>query len=211
MSNKLKSYFITGLLVIVPLYITIYILTLIVGFMEGVYFLLPEMLRPDTYLPFRIPGLGVLITLGTILAVGVVTQNFMGKWLLHLAEKLLSKVPVIRIVYNASKQFMETFFAKGHEGFRKVALVEFPSKDLWALGFLTGKVCEELQKKTPEEMLNVFLPTTPNPTSGYYAIIPKKDVIILDMSIEDAFKVIMTGGMVNPGSKTAGETDKGRL
>jgi len=199
MSKKIKSYFVTGLLVVVPLYITVYIFILIVGFMEGVYRHLPQALHPDTYLPFRIPGLGVLITLTTVFAAGVVTQNFMGKWLLHLTEKVLSRVPVVRIVYNASKQFMETFFAKGHEGFRKVALFEFPRKGVWALGFLTGKVCEELQENTPEEMVNIFVPTTPNPTSGYYAVIPKKDVIILDMSIEDAFKVIMTGGMVAPG------------
>jgi len=210
MSKKIKSYFITGLLVVVPLYITIYIFTLIVGFMDGAYHLLPEVLQPDKYLPFQVPGLGVLITLTGILIAGVITQNFMGRWLLHLAEKILMKVPVVRIVYNASKQFMETFFAKEHEGFRKVALVEFPCKGIWSLGFLTGKVCEELQKKTPEEMLNVFLPTTPNPTSGYYAIIPKREVILLDMSIEDAFKVIMTGGMISPGMNVASSIDKGR-
>ncbi|MBI5886356.1 MAG: DUF502 domain-containing protein [Deltaproteobacteria bacterium] len=209
MSKKIKGYFVTGLLVVVPLYITVYIFTLIVGFMEGAYHLLPDALRPDTYLPFRIPGLGVLITLTTVFVAGVITQNFMGKWLLHLAEKILSRVPVVRIVYNASKQFMETFFAKEHEGFRKVVLVEFPSKGLWSLGFLTGRVCEELQKKTPEEMLNVFLPTTPNPTSGYYAIIPKREVILLDMSIEDAFKVIMTGGMISPEMNVASTIDKG--
>lgn len=210
MSKKLKSYFITGLLVIVPLYITIYTLTLIVGFMEGVYHLLPEALRPDTYLPFRIPGLGVLITLFTILAVGVVTQNFIGKWLLHIGEKLLSMVPVVRVVYNASKQFMETFFSKEHKGFRKVALVEFPSKGMWSLGFITGKVGEELAQKTPEEMLNIFLPTTPNPTSGYYVLIPKREVIILEMTIEDAFKVIMTGGMITPELHNNTSVEKGQ-
>ncbi|OGQ55170.1 MAG: hypothetical protein A3J24_01425 [Deltaproteobacteria bacterium RIFCSPLOWO2_02_FULL_53_8] len=198
MSKRLKSYFITGLLVIVPLYITIYTLTLIVGFMEGAYNLLPEVIRPDAYLPFRIPGLGVLITLVTILFVGLITQNFIGKRLLRLGEKLLSMVPVVRVVYNASKQFMETFFSKEHKGFRKVALVEFPSRGMWSLGFITGKVGDELAQKTPEEMLNIFLPTTPNPTSGYYVLIPKREVIILDMSIEDAFKVIMTGGMITP-------------
>lgn len=210
MNKKLKSYFITGLLVVVPLYITIYIFTLIVGFMDGAYHLLPEALQPDKYLPFQIPGLGVIITLAGILIAGVITQNFMGRWLLHLAEKILMKVPVVKIVYNASKQFMETFFTTEHEGLRKVVLVEFPSKGLWSLGFLTGKVCEELQKKTPEEMLNVFLPTTPNPTSGYYVLIPKREVIMLDMSIEDAFKVIMTGGMISPEMNVASPIDKGR-
>ncbi|MBI5563076.1 MAG: DUF502 domain-containing protein [Deltaproteobacteria bacterium] len=210
MSKGIKSYFITGLLVIVPLYITIYVLTLVVGFMEGVYYLLPQALRPDTYLPFRVPGLGVIFTIVVVLAAGVITQNFLGKRLLHMAERLLGKVPVLRIVYNASKQFMETFFAKEHEGFRKVVLVEFPRKGVWSMGFITGRVSAELKQKTDEETVSVFLPTTPNPTSGFYIVAPRHEVILLEMSVEDAFKVIMTGGMVTPGGNAQRPADTER-
>lgn len=198
MNKRIRHYFITGLLVVVPLYITIYVLSLIVGFMDNVFMLLPESVRPDAFLPFHIPGLGIIFTLIGIFLVGVITANFLGKKLLYLGEKILSKVPVLRIVYNGTKQFMETFFAKEHEGFRKVVLVEFPRDGVYSVGFLTCKPSGELKKKTGNDCVSVFIPTTPNPTTGYYIIVPESKVIAMDMRIEDAFKVIMTGGMVMP-------------
>lgn len=198
MTKRIRHYFITGLLVVVPLYITVYVLSLIVGFMDSVFMLLPQAARPDAFLPFHIPGLGIIFTIICIFLVGVITANFLGKKLLYLGEKMLSKVPVLRIVYNATKQFMETFFAKEHEGFRKVVLVEFPRDGVYSMGFLTCKPTGELKKKTGDGFVSVFIPTTPNPTTGYYIVVPEDKVIAIDMRVEDAFKVIMTGGMVMP-------------
>ncbi|MBI5493252.1 MAG: DUF502 domain-containing protein [Deltaproteobacteria bacterium] len=197
MKKSLKGYFITGLLVVVPLYISLYILSLIVGFMDNVFTILPQSLRPDTYLPFHIPGLGILVTIASIFIVGVLTTNFFGKRLLYMGEKALSKVPVLRVVYNATKQFMETFFTD-NQSFRKVVLIEFPRAGLFSIGFLTGKPTGELRKKTHDDSVSVFLPTTPNPTTGFYIMAREKDIIPLDMRVEDAFKVIMTGGVVAP-------------
>ncbi len=196
--KRLKGYFITGLLVLVPLYITLYVFSLIVGFMEGIFDVLPTALRPGTYLPVYVPGMGVAFTVALVLFVGLVTQNFLGKRLLGLSERLLAKIPVLRIVYNGTKQFMETFFSKDSKGFRKVVLVEFPRKGVYSIGFVTGASSGGLKDKTEAGAVSVFLPTTPNPTSGFFIVAPEEEVMYLDMKVEDAFKVIMTGGIVVP-------------
>lgn len=198
MNKSFKGYFITGLLVVVPVYITFYILSTIVRFLDRVFVILPESMRPDTYLPFHIPGLGIVFTFLGIVLVGLLTTNFLGKRILEAAENLMAKLPVVRIVYNSTKQFLETFFKQDHEGFRKVVLIEFPKAGVWSIGFLTGKLRGELKDKTAENSVSVFLPTTPNPTTGYYVVLPEKDVIPLEMKVEDAFKIIITGGMVVP-------------
>lgn len=196
--KRLKGYFITGLLVLVPLYITLYVFSLIVGFMEGVFDILPTALRPGTYLPVYVPGMGVAFTVALVLLVGLLTQNFLGKRLLGLSERLLARIPVLRIVYNGTKQFMETFFSKDSKGFRKVVLVEFPRKGVYSIGFVTGVSRGGLKDKTEAGAVSVFLPTTPNPTSGFFIVAPEEEVMYLDMKVEDAFKVIMTGGIVVP-------------
>ncbi|OGQ07030.1 MAG: hypothetical protein A2W38_00180 [Deltaproteobacteria bacterium RBG_19FT_COMBO_58_16] len=198
MKKGLKRYFITGLLVMVPLYITVYVLTLIVGFMDNIFNILPMTLRPDTYLPVRIPGQGIVFTVIGIFIVGVIATNILGKRLFSIGERMLLRVPILRIVYNATKQFMETFFSDERDGFRKVVLVEFPRKGVYSLGFVTGRAKGEFQSKVPEGSISVFMPTAPNPTSGFLIIIEEADVIPMDMSVEDAFKVVMTGGMVVP-------------
>lgn len=201
MSKNLKAYFVTGLLVVVPLYITVYVLGLIVGFMDGVFDVLPAPLRPDTYLPFRVPGQGILFTVAGIFAVGVLTRNFLGQKILDATDRLMSRVPVLRSVYNSSKQLMETFFSSEHEGFRRVVLVEFPRKGIYSIGFVTGRTRGEMRESTSEGTINIFMPTTPNPTSGYYIVVPEDDVIPLGMKVEDAFKVLMSGGMIMPGDR----------
>lgn len=199
MTKIFRGYFITGLLVVVPLYFSIYVLSIIVGFMDGILNLLPRVAHPDTYLPFHVPGLGIIFTVFSIFLIGVLATNFLGKSALSFSEKIVSKVPVVRMVYNATKQFMETFFTSGGQGFRKVVLIEFPRKGVYSMGFLTSRVNGEMKRKTTSEpSACVFVPTTPNPTSGFFVVIPEKDVIGLDMKVEDAFKVIMTGGMVIP-------------
>jgi uncharacterized membrane protein len=196
--SRLKKYFITGLLVIVPLYITVSVLTFIVRLMDNVFNVLPPILRPDTYLPFRIPGLGIVLTLVGVTIVGVLAQNFVGRWLVSLGDKFFIKIPFLSVIYNATKQFLETFLKEGHQGFERVVIFEFPRKGVYSMGFVTGETKGELKSKTEGDTISIFLPTTPNPTSGYYIMVPRKDVIELDMHVEDAFKVIMTGGIVVP-------------
>ncbi len=196
--KRLKRYFITGLLVVVPLYITVYVLTFIVSLMDNVFNILPLAIRPETYLPFRIPGLGIIITVLGVSIVGLLVQNFIGRWFVRIADKFFVKIPFLSVIYNATKQFMETFLREGHRGFNKVVLFEFPRKGIYSMGFLTGDTSGELREKTGGDTLSVFLPTTPNPTSGYYIMVPKSEVKFLDMQVEDAFKVIMTGGIVVP-------------
>jgi uncharacterized membrane protein len=199
MTKMFRGYFMTGLLVVVPLYLSYYVLSIIVNSMDSMLTLLPVSLRPDTYLPFHVPGLGIIFTVFGIFMIGLLTTNYLGKTLLSLTEKGMARLPVVRMVYNATKQFMETFFNQENQGFRKVVLIEFPRKGLYSMGFMTSRVNGEIKHKTTSEpSVCVFIPTTPNPTSGYFAVVPEKDVIYLDMKVEDAFKVIMTGGMVIP-------------
>lgn len=198
MKKGFKGYFATGLLVVVPLYLSIYTLILIVGFMDGIFMLLPAVMQPDLYLPFHLPGLGIFFTLALVFLVGVIAQNFMGKALLKIAERMMGRIPVMRMVYNSTKQFMETFFSGENTGFRKVVMVQFPRNGIYSLGFITGKTSGEIKDKTIADTVNIFIPTTPNPTTGYYIVMSEKDVIPLDMKVEDAFKVIITGGIVMP-------------
>lgn len=195
---RLKRFFITGLLVVVPLYLTFYILSVLVRFMDQLLSFLPRRFHPDTYLPFHVPGLGLLITVIFIFIVGVLTTNFFGNKLLNLWEGILHRIPFIRNVYSASKQLIEAFFVTNRGGFRRVVLVEYPRKGIYVIGFVTGESKGEVQALTSEKVLNVFLPTTPNPTSGFYILVPEKDTIPMKITVEDAFKLIISGGMVTP-------------
>ena len=206
MRKGVKRYFVTGLLVVVPLYISFYILMLVAGFVDSLIYMLPGPLNPASYLPFKIPGFGIAVTVLVTFLAGVVATNFLGKKLVEIGEAILSWIPIIRTVYKGSKQFMETFFTKEGEGFRRVVLVEFPRKGLYSVGFVTSKARGEIQTKTKEVTINVFIPTTPNPTSGFYVAVPEDQLVSLEMSVEDAFKVIMSGGMVVP--ERSGETGR---
>jgi uncharacterized membrane protein len=198
MTKSIKRYFITGLLIVVPVYISVYVFLLIVGFMDSLFDFLPEFLRPETYLPVRIPGTGLAVTIVGIFVVGLLAANLLGRKLVKIGESIFDRIPLLRAVYRATKQFLETFFAKERDGFRRVVLIEYPRKGLFSLAFVSGKTTGEIQAKTKDRMINLFIPTTPNPTSGFYIIIPENDVIALSLSVEDAFKVIMTAGMVVP-------------
>jgi len=194
----LKKYFFTGLLVVVPLYITAYIFTVIVRAMDNVLNFLPWFLNPRYFMPYHIPGVGVFFTITGILLVGLITQNFFGKKLVEFGEGILSKIPFLRIVYNASKQFLETFLSWHQDEYSNVVIVQYPRKGVYTLGFVTGNTRGELGEKISAPAKSVFIPTTPNPTSGFYLMVPEADLIPLDMTVEDAFKVIMTGGIVMP-------------
>ena len=198
MSKSIKGYFITGLLVVLPAYFTVYVLSIIVRFMDNIFTIMPASLQPDHYLPFHIPGLGIIVTFTGVFMVGVLTTNLLGKKILEVAEGLFGRLPLVRPIYNSTKQLMETFFKKDSEGFKKVVLIEFPKVGVYSIGFLTGRVREELRARTGEDNVSIFIPCTPNPTTGYYIVARERDVIYLDMKTEDAFKLIMTGGLVVP-------------
>ncbi len=198
MKKKLKRYFGTGLLIIVPLYISVYVFITIVNKIDSFVDMLPEHLRAESYLPFHLPGIGVLITILFVLFVGVIGTNFLGKRLVSVGEKVVDWIPLLRTVYKATKQFMETFYKGEAEGFRRVVLVEFPRKGLFSVGFVTSKTRGEVQDLTKAETVNVFIPTTPNPTTGFYFAVDKDEVQPLSLSIEEAFKVIMSAGVIVP-------------
>ena len=196
--KSIRSYFFAGLLIVIPAYITIYILRVIVGFLVSFTAAFPQWLRPENYLPYSFPGLEIAITIVGIFVLGVLATNFIGHSLIRFSERLVDKIPFLRIVYRGTKQFMETFFSDQREGFSSVVMLEYPRKGIYCLAFVTSRTKGEIQSLTKEETINLFLPTTPNPTSGFYLVVPEADTIPLKMSVEDAFKVIMTGGMVVP-------------
>ena len=196
--RTIRGYFFAGLLIVVPAYITIYILRLIVGFLGSFTQSFPQWLRPENYFSFSFPGLEIAITIVGIFLLGVIATNFFGRSLVKFSEKMIDKVPFMRTVYRGSKQFMETFFSGQRDGFSSVVMVEYPRKGIYCIAFVTSKTKGEIQAITEEKTINLFLPTTPNPTSGFYLVVPEKETTPLKMSVEDAFKVIMTGGMVVP-------------
>jgi len=200
--HHLRRYLIAGLLLWLPLGVTILVVRLLVGTMDQTLLLLPERLRPDTLLGFHIPGLGLVLTVLVVLATGMLVANLFGRRLLALWERLLARIPLVRSVYSAVKQLAETMFSGGGQSFRKVLLVEYPRQGLWTLAFQTGTGVGEAQQKTGRDVVNVYVPTTPNPTSGFFLMVPVEDVVELDMSVDDGLKMIISMGVVVPGGTT---------
>tara|TARA_B100000287_G_C20643830_1_gene784443 strand:- start:1468 stop:2151 length:684 start_codon:yes stop_codon:yes gene_type:complete len=160
--------------------------------------LIPDRYNPETYLPFGIPGLGLLILLIAVTLIGALTAGLIGRWLLQTGERVLNRMPVVRSIYSAIKQIFETVLAQQSNAFREAVLVEYPRRGIWAIGFITGTTMGEVQNLTEEETVNIFLPTTPNPTSGFLLFVPKTDVVPLGMSVEEAVKMVISGGIVTP-------------
>ncbi len=196
----LRRYFFAGLLVLLPLVITIWFLGWIVGLMDSVLDLLPSSLHPNSYLPFAIPGLGALVTLALILLLGFLATSVVTRRLLTLWDRLLSRIPVFRGVYTSVQKLVESIFSQEQSG-RQVVLIEYPRKGIYTVGFATGFAGGELEKRGEERLVNVFVPTTPNPTAGFYLLVPEKEVKTLEMTPEEAFKLIVSGGMIKPGEK----------
>jgi uncharacterized membrane protein len=199
--ERIRRYFFAGLLVLLPLVITIWLLGWIVGLMDGVLDVLPRALHPATYLPFAVPGLGALITFALIvflgfLATGVVTRRALGVW-----DGFLIRIPVFRGVYTSVQKLVENIFSQ-EQGDRRVVLFEYPRKGIFTVGFATGYAGGELARHSEERLVNVFVPTTPNPTAGFYLLVPEREVVTLEMSPEEAFKLIVSGGMISPEEKT---------
>ena len=199
--TSLKNYFLTGLLVILPIFITGYVIWFLIRIMDVMLKYIPPKFHPETYLHIRIPGLGLILVVILIFIVGILTRNLVGRKIVHFGENLVDRIPLVRILYTGVKQLAEAFFVNKNDAFKKVALLEYPRRGIYVIGFITGESKGELQNKTSKNMLNVFVPTTPNPTSGFYILIPEDEVILLNMSVEDAFKLIISGGIVSPPEK----------
>ena len=194
----MRKYLIAGLLVWMPLGITFLVIRAIVGLLDKTLLLIPEMYRPETLLGFNIPGLGVALAIILVLVTGMIVANFLGKRLIGAWEKFLARIPLVRSLYAAIKQIMEAVLSTDAQSFRKVLLIEYPRKGLWSLAFMTSDNLGEVQAKTAGEVMSVFIPTTPNPTSGFIIMVPKDDVIELDMAVEDGLKMIISLGVAVP-------------
>lgn len=196
---RLRAYFFAGILVTAPISITIYLALLFINFVDAkVTPLLPARYNPETYLPFALPGLGLVILFIGLSLVGMLMAGFMGRLFTRFSESLLNRMPVIRSVYNAVKQILETVLAQQSNAFREAVLVEYPRRGIWAIAFITGRTEGEVQNVTEEECINIFLPTTPNPTSGFLLFVPHADLVPLTMSVEEAIKMVISGGIVTP-------------
>jgi len=194
----LKNYFLTGLLVILPIFITGYVIWLLIKAMDVFLKYIPQKYLPETYLNIYIPGLGLILVVILILVVGVLTRNIAGRRVLQFWDNLVDRIPLARIIYSSVKQLLQAFFFQNSDAFQRVALVEYPRRGIYVLGFITGESKGEAQEKINKKMINVFIPTTPNPTSGFYILVPEEDLTVLDMSVEDAFKLLISGGLVSP-------------
>jgi uncharacterized membrane protein len=200
----LKKYFITGLLVWVPLGITLWVLHLLVTSMDQTLLLLPERFQTESLFGVHIPGMGVVLTLLVLLGTGLVTANILGQRLLLFWEALLGRIPVFKSIYNSVKQVSDTLFSSNGHAFRKALLVQYPREGTWTIAFLTGRPGGDVVNHLQGDYLSVYVPTTPNPTSGFFLMMPQKDVIVLDMSVDEALKYIISMGVVAPPDRSRG-------
>jgi uncharacterized membrane protein len=210
-AGRIRTYFLTGLVVAGPVAITIYLTWSFVKWVDGlVRPLFPVALRPETYLPVEIPGLGLIFAFIALTLLGFFTANFIGRKFVEIGEDLLGRMPVIRPIYRGLKQVFETLFSKSASTFRTVGLVEFPAPGMWSLVFLSTPPGSDITARLPsqEEHVSVFMPCTPNPTTGFFFYVPRRDVIELDIPVEEAAKLIMTAGMIQPGGNGAAEAQK---
>ncbi len=189
----LRAYFITGLLVTLPLGLTYWILKVLLQSMES---LIGNPIQ--RYLDIYIPGMGIILLISLILLVGIFARNFIGRKLGGLGEKVLHKIPLVRNIYTSIKQIVTTVFMQGKSNFRGVVLVEYPRLGIYSLGFITGDSTGQVQRITKDKMVNVFVPTTPNPTSGFFILFPEQDIILLNMTVEEGMKMLISAGMVTP-------------
>jgi uncharacterized membrane protein len=201
MLNKIsvRRYLITGLLVWVPLVITLWVLDLLVGTMDRTLLLLPAELRTESWLGVHIPGLGVVLTLLVVFATGIFAANILGRRLVDFAESMLARIPVVNSLYHGVKQISDTLFAPGGQAFRRAVLVQFPSPGMWTIAFLTGTPGGDVANHLKGDYLSIYVPTTPNPTGGYFVMVPRTSVIELDMTVDAALKYIISMGVATPG------------
>ncbi len=212
---KLRSYFLAGLLAVAPIGFTIWLCWVLLKFVDSkVTPFIPEAYNPNTYLnpylPFGIPGVGLIVLVVGLIIVGALTRIFLGRWVVRTSEKILNRMPFVRSIYSATKQIAETVFKRQSEAFRQVVLFEYPRRGSWAIGFVTGTTRGEVQELTDDDVVNVFLPTTPNPTSGYLLFLPRRELVPLSMTVEEGIKMIISGGIVTPPDRRTPEQKRVR-
>ena len=195
----MRKYFITGLLIWIPLVITLWVLKLIVETLDQSLLLLPHEWRTEAFLGYHVPGLGVILTLVIVFVTGVFATNFLGARLVLLWHAVLHRIPVVNSIYSSVKQISDTLFSSSGQAFRKALLVQWPREGTWTIAFLTGVPGGDVANYLKGDFVSVYVPTTPNPTSGYFAMLPRGDVVELDMSVDDALKYIISMGVVSPG------------
>lgn len=194
----MKRYFVTGLLIWVPLAITAWVFYLIVSTMDQTLLLLPAAVRPESLLGFSLPGTGVILTLLVVFATGLVAANIIGQRLVRFWEGVLSRIPIVKSVYYSVKQVSDTLFSSSGVAFRKALLIQYPRPGAWTIAFLTGQPGGDVARHLRGDYVSVYVPTTPNPTSGFFLMLPRSDVLELDMSVDDALKYIISMGVVAP-------------
>ena len=194
----MKKILITGLLIWIPLAITIWVLELIVSTMDQSLTLLPPQYQPQTLLGYQIPGIGALLTVVVVFITGVLASNILGQRLVRFWESILGRIPVVKTIYSSVKQVSDTLFAPGGQAFSKALLVQYPRKDSWTIAFLTGRPGGDVARHLQGDYVSVYVPTTPNPTSGFFLMMRRSDVIELDMSVDDALKYVISMGVVSP-------------
>ncbi|HEX5476727.1 MAG TPA: DUF502 domain-containing protein [Burkholderiales bacterium] len=194
----MKKYLITGLLIWIPLVITIWVLKIVVDVLDQSMLLLPVDWRPEFWLGFHVPGLGSVLTLVIVFVTGVFARNFFGAQLVELWHEVLNRIPVVNSIYSSVKQISDTLFSSSGQAFRKALLVRWPHAGAWTIAFQTGAPAGEMTRHVPPDCVSVYVPTTPNPTGGYFVIVPRHDVIELDMSVDQALKYIISMGVVPP-------------
>ncbi len=204
-SKSIRSYLLAGLVVWLPILVTFVILRFLVDVLDQTIGLLPKAYQPEQLIGIHLPGLGVLLSLLVLVVTGIVAANFLGQRLVSWSESILARIPLVRTIYNAAKQVIQAVFSSNGQSFRKVLLVEYPRKGMWSLAFQTGICNPEVSRHTGSEMITIFVPTTPNPTSGFLMMVPVSDAIELEMSIDEALKFIISLGVMQPVSPVAFE------
>jgi uncharacterized membrane protein len=201
MMSSIRRWLLAGLLVLVPLAITLSVLDWIVGTLDQTLLILPSDWHPDKLLGFHIPGFGVLLTFGIVLVMGAVASNFLGKKLLWLGNAVLRRIPIVRSIYSSVKQVSDTLFSENGNAFRQALLVQWPREGVWTIGFLTGTPGGDVVNHLPDDYVSVYIPTTPNPTGGYFVMLRKIECVELKMSVDEALTYVISMGVVVPAAR----------
>ncbi|WP_291321851.1 DUF502 domain-containing protein [Desulfonatronospira sp.] len=197
----LKVNILAGLLFLAPIVATFLILKVTIEWIDRILLIIPPAFRPENFMPFPVPGLGLILLLLVLIFSGMFVRNYLGKKLVYVWERIVEHIPIVNKIYTAVKQLLDTIARGTTKDFKRVVLIEYPKEGVYAMAYVTGIAVGELQEKTKRKMVNVYVPTTPNPTSGFYLMVPEDETIPLDMSVEDSFKLLMSGGILAPEKK----------
>lgn len=201
-NHPIRRYLIAGLLVWIPVWTTFFVLNFLIDIFDGIIRLLPSAYQPEQLFGFPVPGLGLVVSLVVVFTTGLLVTNFLGRKIVAVSESLLDRIPLVRTIYRAVKQVMETIFSSSNDSFRKVLLVEYPRHGSWSIGFQTSTASSKVSEPTGKTLLSVFVPTTPNPTSGFLIMVPVEETQELNMSVDEALKLVISLGVVQPQAPT---------